>query len=198
MSPNDVYWDELGVAWRAINPEPSVIGPKLEIRLRRQAAAMLAIVILAVPLSIAGLALGIYTLWIGCAHGIWNFVSRGVALVAISSLLVLAAWSRRGSGRVDSSSLTDMLDLGIVQAGRFRRMVRTGYWTCGLAAVFGLIGYGIRVQLHRPPAMSPVEPLLLLALIAIALLLFGRRVRDDLARLKYLRGILSRPDPQDP
>jgi hypothetical protein len=194
MSPNDVYWDDLGVAWRAINPEPRVIGPKLQTRLRRQAAAVLAIIMIAVPLSLAGLVLGIYTLWIGCAHGIWNFIPRGVALIAISSLLALTAWSRRGSGRVAASSLADMLDLGIVQAERFRRVVLTGYWACGVAAVLGLIGYGIRVHFYRPPAISPIEPLLLLALMAIALFLFGRRVRDDLARLKYLRGILTRLD----
>jgi hypothetical protein len=194
MSSNDVFWDELGVAWRAIDPQPSVIGPKLKTRLRRQAAAVLGIAIVGVPLSIGGLVLGIYTVWIGWSHGIWNFLSRGVALIAISSLLATAAWSRRGSGRVDSGSLVGMLDLGIVQAERFGRVVQAGYWACGVAAALGLIGYGIRVHFYRPPAMSPIEPLLLLALVVIALLLFGRRLRDDLARLKYLRGILRRPD----
>ncbi|HJS92591.1 MAG TPA: hypothetical protein VJ738_21665 [Steroidobacteraceae bacterium] len=194
MSSNDVYWDELGVAWRAINPEPSVIAPKLETRLRRQAAAVLAIMVVGVPLSIGGLVLGISTAWIGWSHGIWNFIARGVAIIAISSLLAIAAFSRRGSGRVDSSSLADMLDLGIVQAERFRRAVRAGCWACGVAAVLGLLGYGIRVHFYRPPAMSPIEPLVLLALLVIALYLFGRRNRDDLARLKYLRGVLMRPD----
>lgn len=194
MSSNDVYWDELGVAWRAINPEPSVIAPKLETRLRRQAAAVLGIIIVGVPLSIGGLVLGIYTVWIGWSHGIWNFASRGVAVIAISSLLAIAAFSRRGSGRVDSSSLADMLDLGIVQAERFRRVVQAGYRACGVAAVLGLLGYGIRVHFYRPPAMSPIEPLVLLALLAIALSLFGRRVRDDLVRLRYLKGILMRPE----
>lgn len=194
MSSNDVYWDELGVAWRAINPQPSVIAPKLESRLRRQAAAVLGIIMVGVPLSIGGLVLGIYTVWIGWSHGIWNFISRGVAVIAISSLLAIAAFSRRGSGRVDLSSLGDMLDLGIVQAERFRRVVQAGYWACGVAGVLGLLGYGIRVHFYRPPAMSPIEPLALLALLAIALFLFGRRVRDDLVRLRYLKGILMRPE----
>lgn len=192
MSSNDVYWDELGVAWRAIDPDLSVIGPKLENRLRRQAAAVLGIMLIGAPLSVGGLVLGFYTLWIGWSHGIWNFIPRGIAVIAISSLLAMATWSRRGSRRVDSGTLADMLDLGVVQAERFRHVVLAGYWACAAAAVLGLMGYGVRDYWYGRPAMSPIVPLVLLALVAMVLLLFGRRLRADLARLRYLRGVLTR------
>lgn len=118
-------------------------------------------------------------------------------MVATSSFLASAAWSRRGSGRVNAESLADMLDLGITQAERFRRVVLAGYGMCAVAAALGLVGYGIRVHFYRPLAMSPIEPLVLLGLAAVALLLFGRLVTSDLARLTYLRGLLTEAAAQD-
>ena len=41
------------------------------------------------PLSASGLLLGVLTIWRGWTTGTWNFISRGVAIGAISIILAM-------------------------------------------------------------------------------------------------------------
>ena len=189
---NDSYWDELGVAWRATNADLNAITPKLKTRLRWQGFGMLAIVVVGIPLSVAGLILGLYTLWIGWAHHVWFFLTRGVAIVWMSYLLALASWSLHTGMRGYTGSLMEMIDGSIMRAEGLSRAVRMGYWGCAISVVFGVVGYGIRARFYHPAAMSPVGPLLLLGVSCMALYLYHWHVANDLARFKYLRGALAR------
>jgi hypothetical protein len=187
----DAYWDELGVAWRAVNPDMNVISSRIRLRLRSQAACAYALVIFGVPLSIAALALGAFTIWKGFSAGAWNFVVRGIAVIVIGLLLGFAGWSQRIGARAETSTLAQMIDLAIVRAQKLRQAVVVGICICAVAAAFGLLGYAIRSHIGRAPAMSPFEPLTLLALLSTALLLYVRRASDDLKKLRYLQRALA-------
>jgi hypothetical protein len=191
---NDAYWDELGIAWRMTNPDPNVITPRLIARLRWQRIAMLGLVVAGIPLSIAGLILCVYTLWVGLSFHVWNFLTRGIAFLAISSLLALASWSVRAGLRAYTGSLMEMIDASISRAEGLSRSLRMGYWACAIAAAFGLVGYAIRAHFYHPAAMSPIGPLIFLGVSCAALFFYHRHVRSDLARFRYLRGALARDD----
>lgn len=188
---NDAYFDELGIGWRATNPDLDVITPKLLARLRWQRILMLSMITAGIALSIAGLILGIYTLIAAFSAHIWNYVTRGMAIIAISLLFALASWSVREGLRTHTRSLMEMIDASISRAEGLSRAVRIGYWVCAVAAVFGLVGEAIRARLYHPAAMSPIGSLILLAVSCAALFLYHRHVRSDLARFRYLRGALG-------
>ncbi|HWG77842.1 MAG TPA: hypothetical protein VN660_13775 [Steroidobacteraceae bacterium] len=191
---NDAYWDELGIAWRATNPDLNVITPKLMTRLRWQRIVMLGMMAAGIALSIAGLILGIYTLVAAFSAHIWNFVTRGLAIIVISLLFALASWSVREGLRTHTRSLMEMIDASISRAEGLSRAVQMGYWVCAVAAVFGLVGEAIRARLYHPAAMSPIGSLILLAVSCAALFFYHRHVRSDLARFRYLRGALRSDD----
>jgi hypothetical protein len=190
----DAYWDELGVAWRAINPDPRIISPRLESRLRRQGLAAGGIIAVGLPMSIGGSVLGAYTIWYGWSTGTWNFVTRGIAIVAISWMLAVGAWSLRIGRRAAAGTLAEMIDLAISRAENARDAIRWAYYACAVGALFGLLGYLIRTHSGRPPAMSPVEPLVALALCSVALLLYRRHVLDSLKKFRYLQRALLTED----
>jgi hypothetical protein len=191
-TPRDRFWDELGVAWCAINPEIGVIMPRLQSRLRRQSALIMASLILGLPLSLAGFVLGVYTIWNGGTTGTWNFVTRGVALVAISAILSMAMSSLlrvRADGH--ARALSEMLDLAIARAERTLFAIQLGFYACGIAASLGLVGAAMRTHLTRPPALSPMLDLAALAIFAVGLFLYGRRTRAELAKFRYLKRALA-------
>lgn len=191
-APPDPFWDELGVAWAAINPEIAVIMPRLRARIRRQSILITASLILGAPLGIAAFVLGAYCIWIGCTTGAWNFVTRGVALVAIAAILSLAMrslWHVRAAGGV--RSVTDMLDFAIARSKKTLFAVRLGFCACGGAALLGLLGAAIRTHLSRPPALSPLIDLALLAIFALGLFQYGRRIQSDLSKYRYLKRVLA-------
>lgn len=187
----DPFWDELGVAWAAINPEISIIMPRLQARIRRQSIFNTAGLILGLPLSLGAFVLGAYSIWIGWINGAWNFVTRGVALVAIAAILSLAMWSMRhfnSGGR--ARSLSDMLDFAIARSEKTLFAIRLGFYACGVAALLGLVGTAIRARLSRLPALSPLIDLAVLALFALGLFLYARRIESDLAKYRYLKRVL--------
>lgn len=190
----DFYWDELGIAWRAIDPDLESVEARLEARMRWQAIGIVGAVSVGFPLAIAGTALGLYTLWIAWTHGIWNFFPRGAGLVAISALIALISSSLRAGIRGSTSSLKEMIERTLIRAQRAARAVRMGYWVCALAGAFGLLGLLVRVYFFRPPVMSPVIPLALLGASSGALFLYERRLKDELARFGYLKIALTRED----
>jgi hypothetical protein len=191
-TPPDAYWDELGVAWCAINPEINVIMPRLQSRLRRQSVLIMASIVIGLPLSVAGIVLGLGTIWIGWTTGTWNFVTRGVAIVAISIILSIAISSLlrvRASG--DARALSEMIDLAIARAERTLIAIRLGFYACAVATVLGLLGTAIRTSLNRLPALSPIVDLAVLAIFALGLFLCGRQARINLARFRYLKRALA-------
>jgi uncharacterized membrane protein len=190
-TPDDDYWDDLGVAWRAINPDASAIAPRIEARVRRQSALIVATIVIGLPLSAFSLGLGVFTIWTGWTSGSWNFVTRGAAIAAIAILMAIAILSLLAvrHGRA-AAAVSDMLDLSIARAQRTLFGLRLGMAVCGIAAVMGVAGTVIRSRLTRPPQMSPIVDLLLLALCALGLFAWGRNVRLHLGRLRAVKRAL--------
>jgi hypothetical protein len=190
-TPPDPFWDELGVAWAAINPELAVIMPRLQSRLRRQSIVITASLIAGMPLTLATFLLGVYTIWRGWTTGAWNFVTRGMAIVAIAAILSRAMSSLlRVRAGTDARALSEMLDLAIIRAERALLVIRLGFYACGVGALFGLAGTAIRARLSKSPALSPLVDLTVLAMIALGLFLFSRRITSDLAKYIYLKRAL--------
>jgi len=188
---SDAYWDELGVTWCAIEPNASVIASRLEARLRRQSRWMTSGVVIGLPLGAAGVLLGMATIGIGF-FGAWNFVTRGIAILAMSAILTFALASllqvRSGS---TTGALAEMIDLAIDRAQRTLSLVRAGLYSCVIAAVFGLVGTAIRTHLGRPPKLSPIVDLVILGLIALVLFLYGRQVRVEQGKYRTLKQALA-------
>jgi hypothetical protein len=189
--PRDAYWDDLGVTWSAINPDIHVITPRLQARLRQQSRWITAGLLLAVPLVAAGVLLGVVTLWSGWSSGTLNFVTRGMAILAVSFILAFSAsllLPVRSSET--ASALSEMIELAVRRAHRSVLLVRWGLVACGIAAVFGLVGTAIRTHLAGPPRMSPIVDLTVLALAAAVLGLCGRHGKASLARYRLLKRVL--------
>jgi hypothetical protein len=188
--PHDDYWDDLGVVWRAIDPDVSAIAPRIEARVRRQSAQIVATLVVGLPLSAIGVALGVLTIWRGWTTGAWHFVTRGVAIVTIAILMGVAMLSllRVRAGR--ALAVSDMLELSIARAQRVVVGIRLGMAACLVGAVMGLVGTAIRTRVSGPPLMSPIVDLVLLALSAAGLFAWGRNVRLQLGRLQAVKRAL--------
>lgn len=191
-APDDRYWDDLGVAWRAISPDASAIAPRLEARLRRESTLIRAAFVVGVPLSVGGVGLGVFTMWRGWTTGTWNFVSRGSAIVAIAILLAIAMSELMAVRAAHTArAVSDMLDLTIERAYRTLIALRLALIACAVAAVMGLAGTAVRSHLAAPPRMSPVIDILLLAMLALALLVWKRDLRRRLEQLRAVKRALA-------
>jgi hypothetical protein len=189
---SDAYWDELGVAWCAIDPDISVIASRVEARLRRQSRWITAGLVIGLPLGVAGVLLGVATIWGGWRSGAWNLITRGIAIAAMSAILTLAVSlllpvRSRGTTR----ALSEMIDLAIGRAQRTLSLIRAGLSACVIAAVFGLVGTAIRTHFAAPPRMSPIVDLVVLVLIALVLFLYGRQIRVELEKYRTLKHALA-------
>ena len=194
-TPRDAYWDELGVAWRAFNPDITVIAPRLTARLRRQSFLITAGLVTGLPLSAVGLLLGAFTIWSGWAQGTWNFVTRGIAISAISVMLAIAlSWLLPVRKSDATKAVSEMIDLAIARAERTLVAIRLGFYACFVAVVFGLAGTAIRTYLTRPPRMSPVLDLAVLAMLALGLFLCSRQIKIRLEKLRALKHALGMDD----
>src|SRR4029079_13093158 len=132
-TPRDPYWDELGIAWCAIEPEVNAMTPRLEARLRRQSLLITAVLILGVPLIVAGMLLGMLTIWSGFATGTWNFVTRGVAIAVMSSMATGGLWLLLPVRASEAARmLSEMIDLSIARAQRTLLTIRLGLYACGV------------------------------------------------------------------
>ena len=191
-APRDDYWDHLGVTWRAINPDVSAIAPRIEARVRRQSALIIAALVIGLPLSAIGFCLGVFTIWRGWTTESWNFVTRGAAIVTIAILMAIAMRSLLGVSKSRAAApVSEMLALSIARAERALIGVRLGMAAGVVAAVMGLVGTAIRSRVSGPPLMSPVIDLLLLALSALGLFAWGRNVRLHLAQLRAVKHALD-------
>jgi uncharacterized membrane protein len=191
-APHDDYWDDLGMAWRAINPDVSAIAPRIEALVRRQSALIVAAIVIGLPLIAIGFCLGVFTIWRGWTTGSWNFVTRGAAIVTIAILMAIAMLPLLGvrGGRAPAA-VSEMLDLSIARAQRTLIGIRLGMAACIVAAVMGLVGTVIRSRLSAPPLMSPIVDLVLLALCALAFFAWGRNVRLHLGQLRAVKRALG-------
>lgn len=190
--PRDAYWDELGVAWCAINPDINVIAPRLKARLRRQSLLIMAALVTGAPLSAAGLLLGVLTIWSGWTTGTWNFVTRGIAIGAVSVILAIAVSLLLPLRAGDAArAVSEMIDLAIARARRTLVTIRLGFFACAVAAVFGLAGTVIRIYRAGPPQFSPVVDLAVLVMFALGLLLCERHIRRTLKQLCALKHALG-------
>ena len=189
---DDAYWDELGVEWRALNPDPDIIGPRLKSRLRRQSLLIRAGLMTGLLLSAGGVILSLITIWMGWTTGTWNFVTRGIAIGAISVLLAMAVSVLLPVRGGDAArAVSDLLDLAIARAQRTLVAIRLGLYACVVAAVFGLAGAAIRTHFTGPPRISPVADVTALAIVALGLFLRVRHVRTSLAKLRALKHALG-------
>jgi hypothetical protein len=160
-------------------------------QLRWQTLSLVAVTFGGVPVGIAGGVLGVWTIWLGLSTGIWNFATRGAAILVISLLIAGAGWSSRSTLRDNTETLSAMVELTLLRAEKWRLAIRLGYASCVVAATLGMIGYGIRVHSGKPPAMSPVEPMVVLAGLGLVLVLLHRSVRRRIAKYRYLRRLLQ-------
>ena len=189
----DAYWDELGIAWVTFDPNLSDLSPAFKNRARREIWLFWAGLLIAAGLSTTGLLLGAWTIWLGLTLGAWNFVIRGLAIVMIALLAAIAArafWLVKGAHN-DARPVAEMLDLAIIRRRQLLLAIRLALCACAVAALFGLAGSAVRSHLSRPPNMSPVVDIILLALAALSLGLFSHRVKVERAKLQYLRRVLG-------
>lgn len=188
----DTYWKELGTTWTATEPDIAVIMPHLKRRLRRQSLLITLGLVIGLPLTLAGLVLGVFTLWIGVSGGAWNFVIRGsavilLALMAGRALLALVPVRNSDAGK----PLSAMLDLAIARARRTLLLIRLGLYASLVAAVFGMAGTAVRTYLSGPPQLSPAIDLLLLAMFALTLVVVRGHVQAQLTKLTVLSKLLA-------
>jgi hypothetical protein len=187
----DAYWDELGVAWSAINPDINVIMPRLKSRLRRQSFLIRAGVTVGILLAAGGFIIGTLTIWKGLTTDTWNLVTRGIAILVISALVSMAmSLLLPVRASADVKALAEMINLAIARADRTLETIRLGFYACAIAAVLGLAGTAIRIYRSRPPSVSPVIDLAVLTIFALGLFLYARRTRVDLAKYRYLKKAL--------
>ncbi|HKB96562.1 MAG TPA: hypothetical protein VKB94_06900 [Rhizomicrobium sp.] len=194
----DAYWDELGIAWCAIRPETDTVMPRLKSRLRRQSLLIAAYVATGLLFGFAGALLGVYSAWRGWTIGLWNFVARGVVLVAVSAIPAVAALELLSVMTGDQArALPDMIDLTIARAERLLGAIRLGLLACGVLAVLELAGMTFRAYSGRAPAMPLVLELAVLAILAVlalGLVFYGRQSRATQAKFQYLKDVLARDD----
>jgi RNA polymerase sigma-70 factor, ECF subfamily len=192
MKIDDTYWDDLGVAWRTTNSDLEKAGPQLQARLRRQSFAITGALVLGFPLCCAGIALGVFTIWLGWTTGTWNFVTRGIAIGLVFALLVRALASllplRRNR---DAQSLSGMLEMAHARTRQTVFLVRTAIVGCVIAAVFGIAGTAIRIRAGSPPHLSPIIDLIIIALVISFLWLYGHSVSVTSRKFEYLRNTLG-------
>ena len=185
----DAYWDDLGVAWTAIDPLPRTLAPHMKSRLRRQTTFIAIALSAAIPLGVAGLALGAWTIWHGTALGIWNFVPRGISIVAISLISEFAAWSFRAALRDNTESLASMIELSLLRTERWLTAIRLGYVIFAISFFFGVAGYEIHIHFVNPysHALPPVGTATVTAIFAFVLYLLQRRAQERLAKYRHLK-----------
>jgi hypothetical protein len=185
----DAYWDELGLAWTAINPE--IMAPRLKARLRRQTILGRLTVFGGLPLCMAGAVLGAWTLWRGATLEAWFFVTRGLAIITLSLLGGFAAWSFHAAGTDKSDSLAAMVALALRRAQARLVAIRLGLVGLGTTALLGSLGYVLRSQMGKPSAMPLAAGVVVLALLALVLALLDARARTEVAKLRVLQNLLA-------
>jgi hypothetical protein len=110
--------------------------------------------------------------WIGWSSGAWHFVVRGATLMAAAFLTLLATIVLRNRTARDARSVSESLQLSITRTERLARAVDLAIAAVAVIGVGGLVGYVVRARHGRPAFVSPMEDVLALAVLAMALLWF--------------------------
>lgn len=187
----DKYWDDLGIAWRAIEVDVDALTPRLQSRLRRQSFLIGVALGLGVPMAVGGIVLGAVTVWWGWTGAVWNFVTRGIAVVVIAGLAMTALLSIVSIRGNDARALAEMVDLAIRRASASLAVIRIGLLSCAIAAVLGVIGAVIRTRAGSPPALSPAVDVAVLGLVTVILLAYRQRANATLAKMRYLEHAIA-------
>jgi hypothetical protein len=189
---SEPYWDERGNAWTSIDPTLRAIASQLPVRLRRQSQWMAVAVVIGLLFGAMGVLLGLATIGSALAFHIWNFITRGGAIIAVSVILMFATWPLHEATSFDAAqALSKMIDLAIDNAQKILSLIKAGLYCCVIAALFGLVGSAIRTHFGSPPKMPPIVPLTILALVALAVLVWGRKTRLELGKYRSLRQALA-------
>lgn len=191
---DEAFWNNLGVSWRASIRDAGLMSSRLKTRLKLQSALLTAGTITGAAVSLLGFVLAAWTFSIGLMTHAWNFVTRGLTLAAVSLLAVLAALALRERSGVQTRSLREMLQASITRTERLIRAADLGCYAVVVLALGGMVGYALRVRFGHPPAMSPVEDLLVLAIPAFALLWYRRSQANALRKYRHLNQALGLED----
>jgi hypothetical protein len=191
MNSPDPYWDELGVAWCAIKPGVEPTSARLRSWVRRQSLLIAIGLVIALPLGVLGVLLGLYTIVVGLHTGAWFFVTRGMT-IALISVIVLYAWSMLLPVRAseNANAMSDMVDLAILRTERILVAVRLSYYACTIVLVGGLVGAHIRATMGKPSQGPVYIYSAILAIIAIGAFLYGREMRQVLEKFNHVRRVL--------
>lgn len=191
---DQAFWDDLGLAWRVTVPDEGLFRSRLERRLRFQAFAQGAAVSAAAAATLLGLSLGAWTMWIGWSSGTWHFVSRGATLIAAAVLTLLATLVLRGRTDREARSVRESLQLSITRTERLARAAGLALATVAVIGVGGLVGSVIRARHGHAASVSPVEDLLALAVLALALLWFRWGQSRTLAAARHVSHVFDAED----
>lgn len=190
----DAFWDELGVSWRASIRDPGLVSSRLGAKLQLQGRLLTAASLAAVSAAALGLGLAAWALWVGWTNQAWNFIARGAALAAVSLLAIIAIpvlWTR---DPLETSSLREMLQVSITRTQRIIRAADLACYSMAILAVGGMIGYALRIRLGRPPAVSPVEDLLVLCLASLALICLRLSQARALRKTRHVLRVFDSSD----
>ena len=192
---DEPFWDELGIAWRAVPPASAVPLDRIEAHFRRESVLLRLAIGAAALTGTAFLTLGVFTLWQGWKLAAWNFGARGLALLIIAvimGLIARALWPVRGGD--NARSLSDFVDVGLTRSMQGLRVCALSFAVCASAAGLGVIGAVLRTMAGHPPVVPVAVDLALVALIAGGVAAERRRFRREQARFAYLRDALRRTD----
>lgn len=183
---DDKFWDELGVSWRASIPDEGLVTSRLEARTRLQSALLTGGTIVGSVVSLLGVGLAAWALWIGLSNHIWNFLTRGLTLATVSVLAAMATLTLRTRHGMETRSLSEMLQASIARTERLIRAADLACYAVMILAFGGTLGYALRVGLGHPPAVPLAEDLLILTLAGLVLVWYRRSEARALRRYSHL------------
>lgn len=77
---------------------------------------------------------------------------------------------------------------------RLIRVADLGCYSVVILALGGIVGYALRVRLGRPPALSPIEDLLALAIVGLALVWLRRSQAHTMRKYRNLSQVFGSRD----
>jgi hypothetical protein len=189
----DPFWDDLGIAWRAIDLVPESLTPRLRKQLKRETWRKR----LSAAFGTLGLAVGVaFVAWAFKSKGAWNKFYGALLFTWITLGAGLSVWGLRHRREGDMKSLSGMLELSIARAKRTQREARV--WPIAvlfLLPVAGLVVFGPASGARK------IGLLIFLAVCAIGFIAWGRwsqrQGRERQARFEYLKRELAGHDRPD-
>ncbi len=194
---DDRFWDDLGVAWRAVEIPHALLMPRLRKKLNRETWRQRVSYTLS---AIAG--------FCGIAFGAWFFIkSRQLAgkwigvivWAATAAAIALDVWKIATPTSGDTLSLMGMIDLSISRAKRQQRAAKTCYAGCIIVlladALILYLGFShLHIHLVRWRAVVIAFAIVFLIGLACYGYRLGRTSREREARFRHLKRVLSATD----